>query len=193
MPGVTGALHPGVADRQRFPAQATAATWPRRFFALVPLLNLPLEMLPDVILLDEPELGLHPLAVDLVAEMVKGGWPAPTGRFWVRLGRDHAHAHAVDRGPDLIEPDQLVLAAQKSHTEISLQWFEKQIQALERPHDRRLFGLDDARENNGADEAKKTKPAAATAAPITDKQKGLLARLVELDRLKAEGVRLMNS
>ena len=35
------------------------------------LLNLPPEMLPDVILLDEPELGLHPLAVHLVAEMVK--------------------------------------------------------------------------------------------------------------------------
>ena len=42
-----------------------------RFFALVTLLNLPPEMLPDVILLDEPELGLHPMAVDLVAEMVK--------------------------------------------------------------------------------------------------------------------------
>ena len=42
-----------------------------RFFALVTLLNLPSEMLPDVILLDEPELGLHPTAVDLVAEMVK--------------------------------------------------------------------------------------------------------------------------
>ena len=42
-----------------------------RFFALATLLNLPLEMLPDVILLDEPELGLHPTAVDLVAEMVK--------------------------------------------------------------------------------------------------------------------------
>ena len=42
-----------------------------RSFALVTLLNLPPEMLPDVILLDEPELGLHPMAVDLVAEMVK--------------------------------------------------------------------------------------------------------------------------
>lgn len=42
-----------------------------RFFALLTLLNLPPEMLPDVILLDEPELGLRPTAVDLVAEMVK--------------------------------------------------------------------------------------------------------------------------
>ena len=42
-----------------------------RFFALVTLLNLPSEMLPDVILLDEPELGLHPAAVKLVGGMIK--------------------------------------------------------------------------------------------------------------------------
>ena len=42
-----------------------------RFFALVTLLNLPAEMLPNVILLDEPELGLHPKAVDLIGGMIK--------------------------------------------------------------------------------------------------------------------------
>ena len=42
-----------------------------RFFALVTLLNLPAEMLPDVLLLDEPELGLHPAAITLVANMIK--------------------------------------------------------------------------------------------------------------------------
>lgn len=42
-----------------------------RFFALVTLLNLPAEMLPEVIFLDEPELGLHPAAIVLVAEMIK--------------------------------------------------------------------------------------------------------------------------
>ena len=42
-----------------------------RFFALVTLLNLPPEMLPDVLLLDEPELGLHPAAVALIGDMVK--------------------------------------------------------------------------------------------------------------------------
>ena len=42
-----------------------------RFFALVTLLNLPSEMLPDVVLLDEPELGLHPAAIALVGEMIK--------------------------------------------------------------------------------------------------------------------------
>ena len=42
-----------------------------RFFALVTLLNLPLEMLPNILLLDEPELGLHPAAVALVGGMIK--------------------------------------------------------------------------------------------------------------------------
>lgn len=42
-----------------------------RFFALVTLLNLPGEMLPAVLLLDEPELGLHPAAVSLVGGMMK--------------------------------------------------------------------------------------------------------------------------
>ena len=42
-----------------------------RFFALVTLLNLPPEMLPDVLLLDEPELGLHPAAVALIGDMIK--------------------------------------------------------------------------------------------------------------------------
>ncbi len=42
-----------------------------RFFALVTLLNLPPEMLPGILLLDEPELGLHPAAVALVGGMIK--------------------------------------------------------------------------------------------------------------------------
>ena len=42
-----------------------------RFFALVTLLHLPDEMLPDVIFLDEPELGLHPAAVSLLAGMIR--------------------------------------------------------------------------------------------------------------------------
>ena len=41
-----------------------------RLFALVTLLNLPAEMLPDIILLDEPELGLHPSAVSLIGGMI---------------------------------------------------------------------------------------------------------------------------
>ena len=42
-----------------------------RFFALVALLNLPREMLPNVLLLDEPELGLHPMAITLIGNMIK--------------------------------------------------------------------------------------------------------------------------
>ncbi len=42
-----------------------------RLFCLITLLNLPTDMLPDVILLDEPELGLHPNAITLIAAMIK--------------------------------------------------------------------------------------------------------------------------
>ena len=42
-----------------------------RLFCLLTLLNMPPERLPDVMLFDEPELGLHPHAVSLVAEMFK--------------------------------------------------------------------------------------------------------------------------
>ena len=42
-----------------------------RLFALVTLLNLPPAMLPSVILLDEPELGLHPAATTLIGGMIK--------------------------------------------------------------------------------------------------------------------------
>ena len=42
-----------------------------RFFALATLLNLPGEMLPGVLVLDEPELGLHPKAITLVADMIR--------------------------------------------------------------------------------------------------------------------------
>lgn len=42
-----------------------------RLFCLLTLLNMPPARLPDVMLFDEPELGLHPHAVSLVAEMFK--------------------------------------------------------------------------------------------------------------------------
>ena len=41
-----------------------------RFFALVTLLHLPREILPRVLLIDEPELGLHPVAMELIANMI---------------------------------------------------------------------------------------------------------------------------
>ncbi|OQX06151.1 MAG: hypothetical protein BWK73_31550 [Thiothrix lacustris] len=42
-----------------------------RLFCLITLLNLPVEQLPDIILLDEPELGLHPNAITLIAAMIQ--------------------------------------------------------------------------------------------------------------------------
>ena len=42
-----------------------------RFFALATLLNLPSEMLPSVVMLDEPELGLHPAAIELIGGMIQ--------------------------------------------------------------------------------------------------------------------------
>ena len=42
-----------------------------RFFALVTLLNLPPTLMPDVVLLDEPELGLHPAAITLIGDMIR--------------------------------------------------------------------------------------------------------------------------
>lgn len=42
-----------------------------RLFCLMTLLNLPNDMLPAIILLDEPELGLHPSAITLIAAMIR--------------------------------------------------------------------------------------------------------------------------
>ena len=42
-----------------------------RFIALAALLQQPKELRPSVILLDEPELGLHPYAITMLASMVK--------------------------------------------------------------------------------------------------------------------------
>ncbi|MCH9852510.1 MAG: AAA family ATPase [Alphaproteobacteria bacterium] len=42
-----------------------------RFFALVTLLCLPKDRISDVVLLDEPELGLHPYAISLLADLIK--------------------------------------------------------------------------------------------------------------------------
>ena len=69
----------------------------------------------------------------------------------------------------------IVRAAQTSQTDISLRWLEEQIQALTRPDDRALFGLDLEPSADAAD-SDKTEPAGA---PITARQKKLLAQLVE--------------
>ena len=42
-----------------------------RFICLATLLLQPKDLLPDTVLIDEPELGLHPFAINLLAEMLK--------------------------------------------------------------------------------------------------------------------------
>jgi predicted ATPase len=42
-----------------------------RFIALATLLLQPAETMPGIIIIDEPELGLHPYAIDQLVEMVK--------------------------------------------------------------------------------------------------------------------------
>ncbi len=42
-----------------------------RFIALATLLLQPQQTMPNVIIIDEPELGLHPYAIDQLAEMIK--------------------------------------------------------------------------------------------------------------------------
>jgi predicted ATPase len=42
-----------------------------RFICLTTLLLQPKDLLPDTVLIDEPELGLHPFAINLLAEMLK--------------------------------------------------------------------------------------------------------------------------
>ena len=70
----------------------------------------------------------------------------------------------------------IVRGAQMSETEISLGWLEEQIQALKRPDDRALFGLDREPDADDAGDGDKTESAGAA---ITSRQKKLLAQLVE--------------
>jgi Predicted ATPase len=42
-----------------------------RFICLATLLLQPPELLPDLVLIDEPELGLHPYAINLLSDMLK--------------------------------------------------------------------------------------------------------------------------
>ena len=73
----------------------------------------------------------------------------------------------------------IVRAAQESRTAISLRWLEEQIQALTRADDRALFGLDGEPSADASDADKAEPAAAARPAPITSRQKQLLAKLVE--------------
>jgi predicted ATPase len=56
------------ADYEFGPHQLSDGTL--RFTALATLLLLPMEMLPGTIIIDEPELGLHPYAIKLLASLL---------------------------------------------------------------------------------------------------------------------------
>ena len=73
----------------------------------------------------------------------------------------------------------IVRAAQISQTDISLGWLKEQIQALTRPDDRDLFGLDAEPSADAADSDKTESAGAPPATPISSRQKNLLAKLVE--------------
>lgn len=60
----------GRASHQSFGAHLTS-DGSLCLFSLLTLINLPSDMLPDVLFLDEPELGLHPHAITLVAAGLK--------------------------------------------------------------------------------------------------------------------------
>lgn len=70
-----------------------------RAFCLITLLNLPNVLLPNMILLDEPELGLHPSAITLIAEMVKS----------VALDRQVVVATQSPIFVDFFSPDEIVV------------------------------------------------------------------------------------
>lgn len=57
------------SDRLFGPHQISDGTL--RFMCLATLLHLPAELLPSIIIIDEPELGLHPDALHLVAAMIR--------------------------------------------------------------------------------------------------------------------------
>ena len=42
-----------------------------RFICLMTLLLQPIDLLPDTLLIDEPELGLHPYAIAILADVIK--------------------------------------------------------------------------------------------------------------------------
>lgn len=71
-----------------------------RFIALAVLLLQPPEMLPNVILIDEPELGLHPQAIDTLSSMIQ-------------TASEHSQIIVATQSPRLLDdftPDQIIVA-----------------------------------------------------------------------------------
>ena len=61
-----------IHSRQEAPFSANALSdGTARFICLATLFLQPVEIMPDTIILDEPELGLHPAALDVLAEIIR--------------------------------------------------------------------------------------------------------------------------
>jgi predicted ATPase len=70
-----------------------------RFIALATLLTLPPEMMPPLIIIDEPELGLHPAAIEQLGEMI-------------REAAEHTQVIVATQSPmlmDQFEPEDIIV------------------------------------------------------------------------------------
>ena len=80
-----------------------------RFIALATLLLSPLDMIPDTILIDEPELGLHPLALKILAEMMQA------------VARQRKQVIATTQSVTLInqfQPEDIIVADRKDNQSV---------------------------------------------------------------------------
>ncbi len=71
-----------------------------RFFALVTLLSMPQDRISNIILLDEPELGMHPYAIIILGSLIK------------RLCRQNKQVIVATQSPSLInqfEPEDIIV------------------------------------------------------------------------------------
>ena len=81
-----------------------------RFIALAALFLQPPELLPNVLVIDEPELGLHPQAIDALAAMMKSA----------SLHSQIIAATQSDRLLDSFVPEQILVAEHDPHNHCSI-------------------------------------------------------------------------
>lgn len=87
-------------DNKVFPPHLTS-DGALRFFALATLLSMPINRISDVILLDEPELGMHPYAIGIL------------GRLIQRLSRQQKQVIVATQSPLLVnqfQPEDIIVA-----------------------------------------------------------------------------------
>ncbi len=70
-----------------------------RFICLATVLLQPLELMPDIIIIDEPELGLHPQALSIVADLIER----------VSLQKQFVIATQSSSLVDMFEPEDIIV------------------------------------------------------------------------------------